>query len=141
MDETSPIRAVIGVDFRAPKTLYVLRSQNMQNYPGVWSLPSIRHAPEELPDPLDLGAAAKIFNRLSDERYAGTPIRVRQHLPTGRSAQNPMQRMVELALNRISFSEDPLLYKWFYPQSSWLTQHEFDLKTVLSPLPCGLCIK
>lgn len=76
MENTSPIRAVIGVDFRAPRTLYVKRSGAMENYPGVWSLPSIQYKPEELPDPLDLDAAAKIFARMSKERFHGEPIKV-----------------------------------------------------------------
>ena len=142
MEHSSPIRAVIGVSFRAPKTLYVKRSDNMENYPGVWSLPSIQYKPEELPDPLDLDSATKIFARMSHERFVGTPVKVQQYLTAGSSDLNPMQRMVELVLYRISFVKDsPLLNEWYYTESAWLTQHEFALKTVLAPLPCGLCTK
>lgn len=142
MENTSPIRAVIGVSFRAPKTFYVKRSDNMENYPGVWSLPSIQYKSEELPDPLDLDAAARVFAKMSAERFASTRVTVHQYLTAGSSDLNPMQRMVELVLYRISFEdEDPYLSKWFYTQGEWLTQREFDLKTVLAPLPCGLCTK
>lgn len=52
-----------------------------------------------------------------------------------------MQRIVELVLYRISFQSDPELNSWYYTDSARLTPHEFDLRTVLAPLPCGLCTK
>jgi hypothetical protein len=147
MGKNTPIRAIIGVSYRPAQrddlseTYYVKRAASMENYPGVWSLPSIQYDPSEIPDPLDLDAVWSVFARMSAERFGGTPITVHQHLVTGSSDMNPMGRMVELVLYRISFAKDPRLDPRFYTASEWLTRHEFELRTVFAPLPCGLCTK
>jgi hypothetical protein len=147
MEPQSPIRAVIGVSYSYDKhershiTFYVKRSELMQNYPGVWSLPSIQYKPEELRDPHDLDAAAKIFTRMSHERFCSVGLKVENFLTGGSSDKNPMERMVELLLYRIRFLSKPNLNRDFYTESEWLTREEFEERVVLDPLPCGLCTK
>jgi len=138
-----PIRAVIGVWYRphTKQTYYVLRSAGMENYPGVWSLPSLQYKKEELPDPLDCSAARRIFERMGAERFHGDPIHVYGHLISGSSDENPMERMVELSLYAIAFESEPMLNARYYLDGRWMTEREFDLKSVLAPLPCGLCTK
>lgn len=142
----SPIRAVIGVSYLTPPgaslvTYYVKRSMRMENYPGVWSLPSIQHEAGELHDPCDLRAAQKIFTRMSHERFYDAPIAVLGHLVAGSSDENPLGRMVHLNLYRVGFLEEPMLNPRYYANSAWLVGEEFTQKTMFSPLPCGLCTK
>lgn len=139
-----PIRAVIGVSYRThPKlaTFYVERSAHMENYPGVWSLPSIQHTVGELSDPHDLRAAQKIFARMSAERLYNSPVAVLRHLISGSSDENPMGRMVHLNLYHMGLLEEPLLNDRYYTQSAWLTGEGFVEKTMFAPIPCGLCTK
>jgi hypothetical protein len=143
----NPIRAVIGVNYRvnpltgSRETFYVKRSKYMQNYPGVWSLPSVQYVAGELPDSGDLDAASRLFARMSDERFGGEPVVVERRLIWGSSPHNPMQRMVELVLYRIAFKKDPELNARFYDDSEWLDRSDFKLRTMLTPLPCGLCTR
>lgn len=140
----SPIRAVIGVSYRGDArltTYYVRRSEQMENYPGVWSLPSIQHEAGELRDPHDLRAAQEIFTRMSQERFYAAPVAVFAHLIAGSSDENPMGRMVHLNLYRVGFLEEPMLNPRYYTSSAWLTNGQFVGRTMLTPLPCGLCTK
>lgn len=141
-----PIRAVIGVSYRNSSdakrhTYYVKRSMLMENYPNVWSLPSIQHTAHELPDPHDLRAAQKVFTRMSAERFYGAPVAVLRHLVAGSSDENPMGRMVHLNLYQVGYLEEPMLNPCYYTGSAWLVHEQFVERTMLSPLPCGLCTK
>ncbi|MBP9757313.1 MAG: hypothetical protein KBD06_01820 [Candidatus Pacebacteria bacterium] len=113
----------------------------MENYPGVWSLPSIQYEPAELPDPFDLDAASRIFARMSAERFGSATIRVEEWLTAGRSDENPMQRMVELVLYRISIDGALALNPRYYTDCGWLKRPDFKIRTMLTPLPCGLCTR
>ena len=57
------IEAVIGVWYKDGRTFYVKRSDQMENYPNVWSLLSIQFFPEELPDFTDLEATQKLLTK------------------------------------------------------------------------------
>jgi hypothetical protein len=52
-----------------------------------------------------------------------------------------MQRLVELSLYAIAFEREPMLNARYYLDGRWMTEREFDLKSVLAPLPCSLCTK
>jgi hypothetical protein len=135
-----PLHAVIGVRFNRSKNLtyYVKRSDKMQNYPGVWSLLSIQYKPEELLDHLELWQAAPIFQRLSDERLGGVPIKVVRYLTSGTCSKNPINRRVTLHLYEIEFRQ-PVLNEAYYVEEAWLTPEEYVERA--AGQTCGLCMR
>ena len=134
-----PIRAVIGVRHKGPSTFYVRRSLEMANYPGVWSLFSIQYTPEELPDPADLAAASRLFQRMSAERLGGVPVQAREYLTEGASDQNPMNAWVSLQLYEIDLPEEPVLNPHYYTGSDWLMPEEYEERC--AEQRCGLCLR
>jgi hypothetical protein len=134
-----PIHAVIGVRHNGPSTFYVKRSLEMENYPGVWSLFSIRHRPEDLPDARDLQAAGRLFERMSAERLGGVPVRVKEHLIEGASDQNPMNTWVTLQLYEIELLEEPILNPRYYTEGDWLSPQEYEERC--AEQRCGLCLR
>ncbi|MEA3037128.1 MAG: hypothetical protein QOH04_2905 [Sphingomonadales bacterium] len=136
---TQPIYAVIGVRHKGPSTFYVKRSLEMENYPGVWSLFSIRYRPEELLDPNDLQATGRIFERMSAERLGGVPVRVKEHLTEGASDENPMNQYVSLQLYEIDLPREPNLNPRYYTESDWLSPEEYEDRC--AEQRCGLCLR
>ena len=137
--DKKPINAVIGVRHHGASTFYVRRSERMVNYPGVWSLFSIQFKPEELPDPRDLAAAERLFERMSADRAGGVPVHVGKYLTFGSSDQNPMGVDVNLHLYEIEFGEEPRLNPTFYADGAWLTPEEYQIRS--SDRRCGLCMR
>lgn len=134
------LHAVIGVDCREGRTYYVRRSESMENFPGVWSLPSYRFAPSELKSPKDdLGTVQKLFARLSDERLGGTSIRVNEHLISGDDPDSPVGQHVFLHLYGITLFDDPNLNAAYYTDGAWLTPAEYQHRS--AGQPCGLCLR
>jgi hypothetical protein len=128
------IRAVIGVWRNESKTFYVKRSDTMTNYPGVWSLPSFQFDLEEGHfDP------HWIFNRMSGQRFGGSRVNIGPMLTSGMSNFNPMNEMVTLFLYDIEFIQWPILNHDYYTEWGWLTQAEYEIKTL--DAPCGLCTR
>jgi hypothetical protein len=134
-----PIHAVIGVRHNGPSTFYVKRSQEMGNYPGVWSLLSIQHQPEELADAEDLTAAARLFERMSEERLGGVPVKVQKYLTTGASDENPMNTWVSLQLYEIDLPHEPTLNPRYYTAGEWLSPAEYEERCAEEL--CGLCLR
>jgi hypothetical protein len=137
----SNINAVIGVAYNATQTLYVKRSDKMENYPETWSLFSIQFLPENFKDIKDLKLAQKLFDKLSMERLHNTPICVEKYLTSGRCSNNPMKKMVTLHLYRISFPINPQLNKHYYSDYKWLTPEEYENLSNNTGKLCGLCTK
>ncbi len=134
------IHAVIGVWRDGPRTIYVKRSESMENYPGVWSLLSIQfHPGRELPNQFDMPAVQRVFDRLSNERLNGAPIKVDRYLTSGFCTDNPMQKMVLLHLYEISLADEPKLNPAFYESSASLLPHEYMKRAEGSA--CGLCLR
>lgn len=134
-----PIHAVIGVRHNGPSTFYVKRSEEMENYPGVWSLFSIQYNPEELPDAEDLVAASRLFQRMSAERLGGVPVRARKFLTTGASDENPMNAWVSLQLYEIDLPQEPVLNPRYYTDGEWLSPEEYEERCAKQL--CGLCLR
>ena len=103
MTKGRPINAVIGVRRRGGSTYYVRRSDEMENYPGVWSLFSIQYEPSDLADVRDLDAAQPLFDAMSAQRLGGVPVRISSYQTSGTSDLNPMNVDVTLQLNEIEF--------------------------------------
>lgn len=140
MPETrGPIHAVIGVRHDGPKTWYVKRSMKMENYPGVWSLPSIRCDPADLRNPSDLSVAQANFDRLSAQRLGGAPLKVRRFLLIDTSDMNPMGVDVTLAMYEIEAPEDLDLVREFYVDSAWMMPADYELAS--AGQPCGMCLR
>ena len=133
------LHAVIGVGYKDNLTLYVKRSEKMENYPGVWSLLSIRFDPEELDDPGDLVTVQQLMEKMSRERLNSTPIAVKQHLTSADSAKNPINRHVFLHLYEVELLEEPVLNPDFYADSAWLTPEEYE--ECSKDAQCGLCLR
>jgi hypothetical protein len=111
----------------------------MQNYPGVWSLPSIQYTDEELPDHLDLKAAQRVFDRLSDERFEGKILTVKEYLTSGTCSDNPMDERVTLRLYRFSAFEKVPLNPDYYTDAMWLTPEMYQ--RLAEGQLCGLCVR
>ena len=139
MKKGRPINAVIGVRRRGGSTFYVRRSEEMENYPGVWSLFSIQHDPATLPDVTDLSAVQPLFDALSAQRLGGVPVRVGRYLTSGSSDLNPMNADVTLHLYEIEFDAEPRLNKHFYTAGDWLDAAEYENRC--AERVCGLCLR
>ena len=103
------IHAVIGVWTRGDQTYYVKRSLRMQNYPGVWSLLSIRFNSHELERREDLAAVQQFMERMSKERLGSVPLRVEKYLTSGDSDRNPYDTHVYLHLYEVALLRAPQL--------------------------------
>jgi hypothetical protein len=134
-----PIHAVIGVRYDGRRTLYVKRSDAMENYPGVWSLLSVQFDPGELPGLDDLVAAQRIFDRLSFERLGALRLRVERHIVSGTCSDNPMGRRVVLHLYAISYNGVASLNPRYYSDQAWLTPSEYEQRA--AGMSCGLCLR
>ncbi|HDZ73214.1 MAG TPA: hypothetical protein ENH55_10635 [Aurantimonas coralicida] len=139
MNSGRPIHAVIGVRRIGGSTFYVRRSNLMQNYPGVWSLFSIQHNPERLPDVRNLAAAQPLFDAMSAERLGAVPVTIRSYLTSGSSDINPMGVDVNLHLYEIEFDEEPLLNPCYYTEAAWLSAEEYEERC--ADQVCGLCLR
>ena len=137
--ERKEIHAAIGVWQRGDKTFYVLRSQKMENYPGVWGLLSLQHVPVFLKNPKNLMRAMMILQQMSNERLHGALVHMRRFLYRGSSDQNPMGCMVHLNLYEIEFDDQPELQRDFYTDSAWMTPSE--LRAANIGKQSGLCTK
>ena len=133
------IEAVIGVWYKDGRTFYVKRSEQMENYPNVWSLLSIQFTPEEFPDFTDLAAAQKVVEKMSQERLGGVPVRLKHYLKSARCSDNPMQVPVTLHLYQIELDNEPELNPRFYVDSAWFTVEEY--LTASAKSTCGLCMR
>jgi hypothetical protein len=139
VSERDELHAVIGVWFRGPLTWYVKRSLKMENYPGVWSLPSVRIARDEIPDPANIELAVPAFQRMSAERLGGAPIQVHDYLVSGSSAINPMRLQVTLHLYAIDFATAPRLNPAYMTEARWMSAAEYRQASVGQQ--CGLCLR
>jgi hypothetical protein len=135
----STLHAVIGVRAIGRETWYVKRSPTMANYPGVWSLLSIQHGEDELPDVTDLAAAMTLFRRMSQERLGGVPLVVTGHLTSGTCTDNPMQVRVVLHLYAVSFQAEPVLDPAFYTEGAWMLPSAYV--AAAEGQTCGLCMR
>lgn len=133
------IRAVIGAWFKNGRTFYVKRSDQMENYPNVWSLMSIQFAPEELPDFTDLGDAQRIIEKMAEERLGGATVEILHYLKSARCSDNPMQVPVTLHLYQIELKHEPELNPKYYVDSAWFTPEEYLATSADST--CGLCMR
>ena len=139
MTKGRPINAVIGVRRRGGSTYYVRRSDEMENYPGVWSLFSIQYEPSDLADVRDLDAAQPLFDAMSAQRLGGVPVRISRYLTSGSSDLNPMNVDVTLHLYEIEFDEEPHLNPRYYTASDWLDADEYEDRC--AEQVCGLCLR
>jgi hypothetical protein len=139
MPNGKPIHAVIGVRRRGGSTFYVRRSEQMENYPGVWSLFSLQYDPARVPDVKDLRAVRPIFENMSAQRLGGVPVRVKSYLTSGSSDQNPMGVDVSLHLYEIEFDEEPRLNEEYYTDGAWLSAEQYEEHC--AEQVCGLCIR
>lgn len=135
----SAIYGVIGVWRRGALTYYVKRSQNMENYPGLWSLFSIQYGQSELIDPKDLRTAQYFMERMSDQRLGGERITVLSHLISGDSEANPMNKHVYLHLYEVHLEQEPLLNSEYYVAGDWLTPEQYEKRS--AGHQCGLCLR
>lgn len=133
------IHAVIGVWNRGDQTYYVKRSQKMQNYPGVWSLLSIRFNSHELERREDLAAVQEFMESMSRDRLGGVPLRVEKYLTSGDSDQNPYDMHVHLHLYEVALLRPPQLNPEFYSHGAWLTAEEYEAYS--AGQSCGLCLR
>lgn len=135
------IRAVIGIKHEegSARAYYVLRSDQMTNYPNVWSLLSEKFTEEELPDHLDLSAVQLVFNRMAIQRLGGTPVRVTHYITSGTCDKNPMNKRVTLHLYRIEFEDNPELNPRYYIDSEWLDAEVYHARA--DEAACGLCTR
>lgn len=133
------LHAVIGVWFRGDRTFYVQRSDNMQNYPGAWSLFSIQFDPAELHEPFHLPGAQKLMERMSAQRLHGTPVETKRFLTATTCTKNPINKIVKMWLYQIEFMREPDLNSEYYINSAWMTQEEYHKRR--STALCGSCIR
>ena len=133
------IEAVIGVWYKDGRTFYVKRSDEMENYPNVWSLLSIQFVPEEFPDFTDLAVAQKLMEKMSQERLGGVEVSLGRYLKSARCSDNPMQVPVTLHLYQIELVSEPKLNPRYYVDSAWFTVEEYLDASVDST--CGLCMR
>ncbi|MBW8000805.1 MAG: hypothetical protein FVQ80_02125 [Planctomycetes bacterium] len=133
------IEAVIGVWCKDGRTFYVKRSEQMKNYPNVWSLLSIQFTPEELPDFTDLAAAQKLMEKMSDERIGGVPVTLKRYLKSSKCSDNPMQVPVTLHLYQIELDGEIKLNPRYYTDSTWFTVEQYLEASANST--CGLCMR
>ena len=138
-DSKPPIHAVIGVRYTRAETFYVKRSDMIENYPGVWSLPSIQFSPKPQLDMLDMKQVQPHFDQLSLQRFGSIKIGLSRFLTAGNCAQNPMQRRVFLYLYEIQLDEEPILNPGFYVDAAWLTPEEYRVRAANAT--CGLCLQ
>ncbi len=133
------LHAVIGVWHSDDVTLYVKRSEKMQNYPGVWSLFSIQFRPDQLPDPKDLSTVQRLMQKMSKERLGGEPVTVKAHLISGDSDDNPIGKHVHLHLYEIELQREPKLNPDYYDDGAWLTPEEYERRS--AGQRSGLCLR
>lgn len=133
------IHAVIGVWHRGDDTYYVKRSTKMLNYPGVWSLLSIRYNPETFLDKNDIERAASYFRTMSQQRLSGAAIKVNRFLIDGSSEDNPMGVQVHLRLYEIEIANPIYLNPDFYTDSGWMNFQEYEKAS--QGEKCGLCLR
>jgi len=133
------INAVIGVQYKGNETFYVKRSDNMENYPGVWSLLSIQFSPEEIIDFLDLNDIQPLMNKMSEQRLGNVPVNVLQYISSTTCTENPIDAIVNLHLYRIEFEEEPILNPSYYSDSEWMTPEQYLEKR--GDALCGSCIR
>ena len=77
------MHAVIGVVYQKGRTLYVKRSKQMVNYPGVWSLLSLQYSPEEFQDQLDPDTAQLLMQDMANQRLGGARVKILRYLISG----------------------------------------------------------
>lgn len=133
------IHAVIGVCQMKPYALYVKRSQQMKNYPGVWSLLSMQFVPEELPDHLNLDKVDELFDSMSRERLGGVLVQARGYLVSGTCEKNPMNERVVLHLYDVAIPKEPKLNPLYYEDIAWLQPEEYIERA--KGQTCGLCMR
>ena len=131
--------AIIAVAYVGGRTLYVKRSERMENYPGVWSLPSVQFDPGELTGRKDMRRVLTYLRKMSNQRLGGAKISVLDLLTSGSSDVNPISRDVHLFLYRIALEEEPALNPDFYTDMKWMTAAEFE--DVSAGQTCGLCVR
>jgi isopentenyldiphosphate isomerase len=121
------IHAVIGVCRRRDgKVLYLHRTSTMEHYPSTWGLLSEQFDPKELPEPSDLKAAQRVFDRMTQKRFEHTTVAVTKFLYTAASDQNPMKRWVILHVYLVDITEEFVLNMKYYNGYAWWNQSEFD---------------
>lgn len=138
-NELPELHAIIGIWKRGLKSYYLKRSENMENYPSVWSLFSIQFNPVQLPDPSDLVQAQSIMDLISAERLNGAPTKVIEYLTSDDSDTNPINTHVFLHLYLVELDTEPELNPDYYEEGAWLTFDEFEEKTRESG--CGSCTR
>jgi hypothetical protein len=130
------LHALIGVIRKGDKTLYVKRSQLMENYPGVWSLLSGRADRHEVSDSLDLTAIQKCVDRLSTERLQGTPLAVKRFLTSAQC--DKYDHRLFLYMYEIQCDGIPRLNPRYYDDARFMTVDEYLAASHDSM--CGLCM-
>ena len=138
MNTKSPIYALIGVWSRNGLTYTVQRSQDMENYPSVWSLFSERFDPSTC-DPLDRDDVTNVFNRMSRNRAGGVPVTVGKMLSVRSRLNEKLGYRVSLWMYEIELANEPQLNPAFYSDSDWLTNDE--IRKRVSAVSCGMCTR
>lgn len=139
MADKKPIHAVIGVRRDGTKTFYVQRSEEMENYPDVWSLFSIQYDPADTAEMTDLDRIQPLFDAMSAQRCGGVPVMVKSYLTSGSSDQNPMNVDVTLHIYEIEFQREPELNERYYTGGAWLTAADYEERC--AEQVCGLCLR
>lgn len=135
-----PLYAVIGVAIDGRRTFCVRRSDEMENYPGVWSLLSVQTLDGDMKNPLDLEEAQASFDRLSQERLGGAPLKVLRHIKSNDSDQMPIDYHTYLHMYEVYVdTKKVVLDSHYYTECAWLTQAEISKRN--RNLPCGLCLQ
>lgn len=133
------LHAIILVAHKENRTFYVKRSTQMENYPGVWSLPSIQFLPRELPDHNDIWRVQAFVDKFLTQRLGPNRVRVEKFLTMGDSDTNPIGRHVHLYLYEAQLVGTPELNPTFYTDMRWLTPEEFE--HLSAGQTCGLCVR
>ena len=138
MNTKSPIYALIGVWSRNGLTYFVRRSQNMENYAGVWSLFSERFDPSTY-DPLEKDEVVAVFDRMSHRRLGGVDVTVGQMLSSRARYTTALGCRVSLWMYEVELANEPKLNPAFYSDSNWLTNDE--IRKRVTAAPCGMCTR
>jgi SAM-dependent methyltransferase len=81
----------------------------------------------------------ELFQKMSEERFHSTPVKVLRFLTSGSCSKNPMNERVNLHLYQIEFTQSPVLDNVFYTDARWMYLNEYQEKS--KDLPCGLCTR
>ncbi len=130
------LHAIIGVATQGKWVLYVKRSELMENYPGVWSLLSHRVTRDEISKFWHYSAVQPFFERMSEERLEGIPIRVDKFLTAAYC--DKLDHRLYLYMYQLRCDTVPKLNPHYYTEARFMTAEEY-LEARQGGM-CGLCL-